>query len=170
MAADVPGAGDAVSLGALRAALVRAGFTAERIEERLGTNELSARPIETAVHLRRLEENDDFSTFARLFLLDDAVSFELVEEAAMPLGVEGLEALGLVSAAGGDVRARVRLVPHGDYLVASDPGPEAGADVPFDHVPGIQAPSVTLAKLAVRRRCGLALDLGTVCGVQGLLR
>jgi methylase of polypeptide subunit release factors len=67
------------------------------------------------------------------------------------------------------VRARVRLVPHGDYYVASDAGPESGADVPFDHVPGIQAPSVTLAKLAVRNRCGRALDLGTGCGIQALL-
>jgi predicted RNA methylase len=169
MAADVPDSGDLASLGALRAALVRAGFTAERIEERLGTNELSARPIETAVHLRRLAEDDDFSTLARLFLLDDAVPVELVAEAAMPLGVEGLEALRLVSVTGGDARARVRLVPHGDYFVASDAGPEAGADVPFDHVPGVQAPSVTLAKLAVRRPCGRALDLGTGCGIQALL-
>src|SRR6266487_375216 len=105
MAADVPGTGDVVSLRALRAALMRAGFTAERVEERLGTHELSARPLETAVHLRRLDESDDFSTLARLFLLDDAIPFELVEEAAAPIGVEGLQTLGLVSAAGGHVRA-----------------------------------------------------------------
>ena len=67
------------------------------------------------------------------------------------------------------MRALVRLVPHGDYYIASDAGPESGADVPFDHVPGIQAPSVTLAKLAVRRPCLYALDLGTGCGIQALL-
>jgi methylase of polypeptide subunit release factors len=63
----------------------------------------------------------------------------------------------------------VRLVPHGDLYVASDAGPESGGDVPFDHVPGIQAPSVTLAKLAVRTPCARALDLGTGCGIQALL-
>ena len=36
-------------------------------------------------------------------------------------------------------------------------------------MPGIQAPSVTLAKLAVRRRVVRALDLGTGCGIQALL-
>jgi methylase of polypeptide subunit release factors len=60
-------------------------------------------------------------------------------------------------------------VPHGDYYVASDAGPESGADVPFEHVPGIQAPSVTLAKLAVRRASPRVLDLGTGCGIQALL-
>ena len=38
-----------------------------------------------------------------------------------------------------------------------------------DFVPGIQSPSVTLAKLAVRRRIRRALDLGTGCGIQALL-
>ena len=36
-------------------------------------------------------------------------------------------------------------------------------------MPGIQSPSVTLAKLAVRRRVQKALDLGTGCGIQALL-
>jgi len=166
---DVPDGSDAATLRALCAALERAGFTAERIEERLGTHELSSRPIDTAVHLRRLEARDAFSTLARLFLLGAEVQAELVAEAAAPLSVEELEAIGLVAAAAGSVRARVRLVPHGDYYVTSDAGLESGADVPFDHVPGIQAPSVTLAKLAVRRRCGRALDLGTGCGIQALL-
>ncbi|TML88941.1 MAG: methyltransferase [Actinobacteria bacterium] len=169
MASNVPGGGDERALPAVRAALERAGYTSERIEGRLGTDELSSRPIDTAVHLRRLGESDDFSTLARLFLLGDAVEAERLEKAAAPVPIEELSALGLVSAAQGRVRARVRLVPHGDYYVASDAGPESGLDVPFDHVPGIQAPSVTLAKLAVRNRGGHALDLGTGCGIQALL-
>ena len=44
-----------------------------------------------------------------------------------------------------------------------------GAETSFDFVPGIQSPSVTLAKLAVRRRVAAALDLGTGCGIQALL-
>jgi methylase of polypeptide subunit release factors len=169
MAADLPDAGDGTALLALRAALERADFTAERVEERLGTHELSSRPLDTAVHLRRLDEDDAFSTLTRLFLLGDAVEAGRVEAVTSPVGIEGLARLRLVTVEGESVRALVRLVPHGDYYVASDAGQESGADVPFDHVPGIQAPSVTLAKLAVRRHCGSALDLGTGCGIQALL-
>lgn len=168
-AADVPDRHDGVALAGLRVALERAGYTAERVEERLGTHELSSRRVDTAVHLRRLDGTDAFSTLARLFLLGDDVEVERVERAVAPLWAEQLSALRLVAAADGRMRALVRLVPHGDYYVASDTGPESGADVPFDHVPGIQAPSVTLAKLAVRRSCACALDLGTGCGIQALL-
>jgi methylase of polypeptide subunit release factors len=169
MAAGVPDSGGRALLGDLRSAFVRAGYRAERVEDRLGTYELSSRPIETAVHRRRLEGGDGFATFSRLFLLGDVVPVAVVEEAIAPLRIGQLEALRLVCTEGGGVRAVVRLVPHGDYYVASDAGPESGADVPFDHVPGIQAPSVTLAKLAVRSPCAAALDLGTGCGIQALL-
>jgi hypothetical protein len=51
MPADVPEGHDRVALEELRRVLERAEYTAERIEERLGTHELSSRPIDTAVHL-----------------------------------------------------------------------------------------------------------------------
>ena len=168
-APDVPERRDGVALAGLHVAFERAGYTAERVEERLGTHELSSRQVDTAVHLRRLGEGDDFSTLARLFLLGDDVEVDRVEQAVAPLWTEQVASLGLVEAVDGKMRALVRLVPHGDYYVASDAGLESGADVPFDHVPGIQAPSVTLAKLAVRRPCLYALDLGTGCGIQALL-
>jgi methylase of polypeptide subunit release factors len=169
MPTDVPDGRDGTALAGLRVAFERAGYTAERVEERLGTHELSSRPIDTAVHLRRVDGTDDFSTLARLFLLGDDVEVERVERAVAPLWTEQLAALRLLVERNGRMRALVRLVPHGDYYVASDAGPESGTDVPFDHVPGIQAPSVTLAKLAVRRACARALDLGTGCGIQALL-
>ena len=167
--ASPPVADDRATLAELREALARAGFTAERIERELGTHELSSRPSELALHRRRLKSDDAFSTLARLFLVGEAVDAELVDAATSSLGVDGLERLGLVSSDGSAVRADVRLVPHGEYYVASDSGREAGADVPYDHVPGIQAPSVTLAKLAVRRSCARAADVGTGCGIQALL-
>lgn len=60
-------------------------------------------------------------------------------------------------------------MPHGDYYLASDLAGASLADAPPDWVPGVQAPSVTLAKLAVRRTAATALDLGTGCGIQALL-
>ncbi len=164
-----PEAADAATLRALRDALRRAEYTAERVEETLGTHELSSRTTDTAVHLRRLRAGEAFSTLARLFLLGAEVETDPLAEATAPVPVAWLERAGLLTTEGGRARAAVRLVPHGDYYLASDGGRESGADVPYDHVPGVQAPSVTLAKLAVRRPCARAADVGTGCGIQALL-
>jgi Methyltransferase small domain len=83
-----------------------------------------------------------------------------------PPALDRLVALGVLSSEGGRVRATVRLLPHGDYYVASD---LSGGEPSPDWVAGIHAPSVTLAKLAVRRSVEAALDLGTGCGIQALL-
>ncbi|MBN9610961.1 MAG: methyltransferase [Actinobacteria bacterium 69-20] len=71
------------------------------------------------------------------------------------------------------IRAAVDIRPHADeersYLVVSDfdsdsrPGP-----VRRDHVLGIGAASVTLARAVIRRPVDRVLDLGTGCGIQAL--
>jgi SAM-dependent methyltransferase len=157
---------DRRALEQLRRALERADFTVERIEATLGVGEFSASPGEAAVHRRRLVGDDPFSTTARLFVLGDALDVSRVEAALRPLTLDRLAALGLLSREGERVRATVRLLPHGDYYVASDLS--AGEPSP-DWVAGIHPPSVTLAKLAVRRPVDVALDLGTGCGIQALL-
>lgn len=156
-------------LEALRDALARASFTAEEIEERLGTHELSTRSVDRAVHLRRLEGDEPFATLGRLFLLGARVDSGRLAAALAPAEPSRLEELGLVTLDGSEAVAAVRLAPHGDYVVASDADPHPGEETPFDYVPGIQSPSVTLAKLAVRRPVARALDLGTGCGIQALL-
>jgi hypothetical protein len=166
MPAEPPSAEDGEALDALRRALESADYTVEGIEERLGTNELSLRPIDTAVHLRRLRD-DPFGTLARLFLLGESVQADRLAAAVTPLDVARLAETGLIERAGASISATARLAPHGEYYVASDGGTEA--TTPFDFVPGIQSPSVTLAKLAVRRRVRRALDVGTGCGIQALL-
>jgi Methyltransferase small domain len=160
-----PAAPDRPTAAALRASLESAGYTVERIEEELGVGEFSGHPAEAAVHLRRLGTDDAFATLARLFLLGAVVP---EGDAGEVLPVAQVERLGLLERDGASLRATVRLVPHGDYFVASDragSGPVEAAD----WVPGIQAPSVTLAKLAVRLKVVRALDLGTGCGIQALL-
>jgi Methyltransferase small domain len=163
---EPPKADNGDALVALRRALESGGFTVEGIEARLGTTELSLRAIDTAVHLRRLED-DPFGTFARLFLLGAPVDLDRLAAALAPLEVATLADIGLLELGGATASATARLAPHGDYYIASDGG--AGSDSSFEFVPGIQAPSVTLAKLAVRRRVLRALDVGTGCGIQALL-
>jgi methyltransferase family protein len=160
-------AGDGRTYAELRASLAAADFTAERIESTFGTHALSARRSETAVYVRRLGD-DAFSSLARLFLLGVAVERRAAEAALAPFELAALVDLGLARVSGSIARAAVRLVPHGEYLVASDVQPETG-DLPADFVAGIQAPSVMLAKLVVRRAVRSALDLGTGCGIQALL-
>jgi Methyltransferase small domain len=153
----------------LRVALDQGGLTVERLEETLGTHELSARAADTLVQARRLVGDDPFSALARLFVVGVPIRTAAAVEAVAPLTVEALERLGLVRVDGDEVQPLVRLVPHGDYYLCSDLHYGGEADAPSDYVPGIQAPSVTLAKLAVRRPTETALDLGTGCGIQALL-
>jgi len=102
-----PEAADAASLSALRDALRRADYDAERVEAELGTHELSSRPLDTAVHLRRLRD-DAFSTLARLFLLGAEVDAERLAEATAPVEVAWLGRSGLPATGGAGARACVR--------------------------------------------------------------
>ena len=163
---SAPPVADAQSLANLRAVLERADFTTERIDATLGVGELSAAPGETAIHRRRLAGDDAFSTIARLFLLGDGVEASLVDAALSPVTLDSIAALGLFERERDRVRATVRLLPHGDYYLASD---HIAAEPSADWVAGIHAPSVTLAKLALRRPVDATLDLGTGCGIQALL-
>ena len=163
---STPPVADGRSLADLRSTLERADFTTERIEASLGVGELSAAPGETAVHGRRLAGDDAFSTIARLFLLGDTVEASLVDAAFAPASLDSMAALGLFETERDGVRATSRLLPHGDYYLASD---HIAVEPSADWVAGIHAPSVTLAKLAVRRSVEATLDLGTGCGIQALL-
>jgi hypothetical protein len=159
-----PADGDALEM--LRRALESNDFTVEGIEEKLGASELSLRPIDTAVQLRRLGD-DAFGTLASVFLFGAAADANRLASVIAPLELTRLADAGLLVISGGQVSATARLAPHGDYYIASDGSAESYTW--RDFVPGIQSPSVTLAKLAVRRRIPRALDLGTGCGIQAIL-
>jgi len=162
----IPRPDDARALADLRRALAGAGYTTEAIEDRLGGGRLASSPADIALHLRRLSDGDPFSALARLFLLGLPLS---ESEAESVLGGERLRSLRAAGWLEGDraVQASIKLVPHGDLLVASD----LDADGPTgpDWVAGMHPPSVTLAKLTVRRRIGRALDVATGNGIQALL-
>ena len=74
--------------------------------------------------------------------------------------------MGWLEASGDGVRATLKLVPHGDLLLASDRDDDS---VDAQWVAGIHPPSVTLAKLTVRKPVARALDTGTGNGIQALL-
>ena len=77
------------------------------------------------------------------------------------------EALGLMGVADGLARGLVRLVPHGDIVLAS--GPPGSRWDPCRLCRRPASAVVTLADLTIRRPVGTALDVGTGCGIQALL-
>ena len=154
----------------LRAALDRAGYRADAVHTALAAEgDGSPSLADLPVHLRRLPRGTPLTTLVTLFLLCEPVAAGDLAAALDPLPVERLERLGLVERRGGAVVACLRLVPFGDLVLACDRSDETPGEVDVDFVAGVHAPSITLAKLAVRRRVEATLDLGTGLGVQALL-
>jgi tRNA1(Val) A37 N6-methylase TrmN6 len=159
---------DAEGIEELRAALDRAGYRIEQIEDVLQVERLSSRPADIALQLRRLPPSGPFPALVRLFLLGAAVSRADAEAAFAPLPVERLVGMGVLEERSGDeIRGAIKLVPHGGVLIASDHERD-GEPVAEDVVAGVHPPSVVLAKLAVWLPVERALDVGTGNGIQAL--
>jgi len=109
-------------------------------------------------------DSSPFSTLLTLFWFGAALEASRAEAALEPLRLADLETLGVADVRDGHVRPRCVIRPAEGLLVASDlPGGQA--DLVLGNVPA----SETLARLTVRRPARRALDLGSGCGVQGLL-
>jgi Methyltransferase small domain len=164
---SAPRLDDGDTLEALRARLAETGYTTEGIEETLGGGRISFARADVAVHTRRLRADEPFSELVKLFLLGLPLPAADAEAALRPIDPGALERSGWLEGCDGGVRATVKLVPHGDLLVASDR--DADGPTGSDWVAGIHPPSVTLAKLTVRHAVARALDVGTGNGIQALL-
>jgi SAM-dependent methyltransferase len=144
---------------ALARALQAAGFDAAAHRQVLGAGSAAAQARVADLPL-------PLAAALRLFVLGEPVEVPTATAALGELGVEGAVALGVVALEGRNLRPAVRIVPHDVLLVASDlPSDEPAPD----HVAAAHGPSLTLARLTVRRHVQAALDLGTGNGVQALL-
>jgi hypothetical protein len=103
----------------------------------------------------------------RLFLLGLTLGTDEAKGALGAIDPVALERAGWLEACAGGMRATLKLVPHGDLLIASDRDTEGPTG--SDWVAGMHPPSVTLAKLTVRRPVTRALDVGTGNGIQAFL-
>ncbi len=142
----------------IRNSLIAAGFDEAAVERALGSA-----PNAEAMRLsvRTVSADDPAAILVRLFVLGEAV-----EEASLPMPIEGLVANGLLEREAGFVRAPVRLTPHDGLHLAHD-GVERVRET--EYVTGVNAAALTLASLTVRQQARRVLDLGTGCGIQALL-
>ncbi|NHC15755.1 methyltransferase [Motilibacter sp. E257] len=165
---------------ALRAAFVRAGYTADAVLELLGPAAQAALERNEGVPARRRTSRPEvaglpLTTLVRLFLLQQPVP---ETEAAAALPLDAAVAGGLVTLVDGQVRAELDIRPYGAddapgdgwYVVGDLDSRLDGTarEVRRDHVLGVGGASATLAQITPRDRVGRALDLGTGGGVQAL--
>jgi len=162
---------DRPALSRLRASLDRAGYTGTNVQRTLRTDRhYTAQPGEVIVFERRLAGNSPIETLTRLFLIGTTVSAGDVDASLPDLPQGELERLGLVEAVPGGLRSTLRIVPHGDVMIACDRNyyldePNDSPDV----ATGVSSPSTLLADLTVRLEVDRALDLGAGTGIQSIL-
>jgi hypothetical protein len=175
---------DPAAIAELGATLSAAGFSGEGVRAALGSEgidtwpkkdahtgaaTLLARSVDIPLYERRLAGIEPLGTIVKLLVLDAPVPVDEARRAFAPLPLERVEALGVVEIGGGEARARVRVVPHDELLIASDRRTQGEGDSRPDHVAGVHGPSLTLSHLTVRRPVESALDVGTGGGIQAIL-
>lgn len=168
---SLPVAVDKAALGEVRAALGAAGYTVDNVRQAMRTDHTQpANPGEVIVFEHRLAGRTPVETLIRLFLIGSTVPPEDVEASLPDIGLLRLQDLGLVASADGGVRSTVRIVPHGDIVLASDRGYYGDRDShAADFVGGVTSPAILLADMTTRKQVARALDLGTGGGIQALL-
>lgn len=171
---------DPALVAALRADLTAAGYTADAVRDAWGP--LADEAIGHGLHGPALaalgERTDALAVLCRVLFLGASAPADAVDAALAALGADGLAALGLADRDGDIVRATALVRPQdfadarggGQWWIASDLDEAAiGGPLPTGHVLGVGGASLTLAGLQLPGHAGVALDLGTGCGIQALL-
>jgi SAM-dependent methyltransferase len=158
------------AIAGFAAVLRAADYSVRGVRTAIGAGTtVSISPADVPVLKSRLEDDPALVRLIELFLLGVSVPPGEAEAALAPLSLDSLAAAGLIESDGTAVRARVRVLPYEDLLVACDRDPGLDERLERDHVGGIHASTVLLALLTPRRRVDRALDIGCGCGFQALL-
>jgi methylase of polypeptide subunit release factors len=158
---------DARLLARLRKALTAKGYAGDAVRDTLGRVTVGA-PADVVTADRALARSP-LGTLVRLFVLARPAARAEAEAALDPVTLDEAVTAGLVDADGDEVRARVRLEPVGDLLIASDHAAVAlGRPVGADHVLGAHLDTHRLAHLALDHDVERTFELGTGCGVVAL--
>lgn len=156
---------DTAAARILGEALRSVGYSEVGVGRLLGDEAYSADREDAPVFERRLPRTN-LATLLRAFFLQLPVP---VKDALAALGRRGVDALTATALAevGNEIVPRVRILPVGKLLVASD-GYVKGGEPP-DYVAAYTPTSRVCDALTPRHRVARALDVGTGSGAQALL-
>ncbi|HVA29809.1 MAG TPA: methyltransferase [Gaiellaceae bacterium] len=158
---------DTAAARALGEALRRVDYSEDGVCRLLGDDAYSIDADDAEVRDRRLPDSR-LGIVVRTFFLQLPVPVEALAHAIGRRGVEALQATALAEV-GDEVLSRVRILPVGDLLVASDGDTSYQGDDPPDYVSAYTPTSKLCDSLTPRPRVERALDVGTGSGVQALL-
>lgn len=154
----------------LRRVLEDAGYTESSLAETAPLNNITGRPSDIAVVMRRTAEASSYNSLVRLFLTGCALPEIEARVAVAPMELEALLSVGLLKRGAEGIQAQAALLPFAGLLLARDFSPEfTGRPSPRNYVPGVGIASHVVANLTVRRQVESALDLGSGLGVQAIL-
>lgn len=143
-------------------------YTDRGIVEALGLDKNSPLRTSDPNLIRRTVGGSRLETLVRLFLLSVPVEVEAARRAVQPMDLEPWVNAGLIHVRDGWVTAHLRLTPFKHLVLAHD-FQRASSATPPDFVMGVGAATRTLSSTTIRKRCNLALDLGTGSGVLAFL-
>lgn len=154
---------------ACRGVLRDAGYDDGEIKRHLKVESIEeARKLGRTALLARTASGSALDTLIRVLLCGQEVGAEAFERAVGPMDPGAWVGAGLVERDGEGVRALLALTPLSGKIFVSDLPVRSGVRPAPDYVMGAASSSMTLANISVRRRAGVAMDLGTGCGVQAV--
>lgn len=154
----------------LRSVLAAANYHESGVRDLLKLEDFpSLRGGDLPLLLHRTARSRPLDTLIRLFLMERPVDRKEAEKAFLPFDLEALVQMDILAVHSDTVEARIKLLPFQGLLIAFDRERYLQETAAADYVMGIGRSSITLANLTVRRSSRATLDLGTGCGIQGLL-
>ena len=153
-----------------REVFARANYSEEGLRETLGTADLLwTAPSEIPASLRRTRAGTPLDTLIRLFFLGLPVDEDAARRAVEPVPLEAWARANLLTVRDGQATPLVKALPYQGLLVVADMPSRIRSGSAEDFVLGVSKSSVLLAHTVVPIRVGTTLDLGTGCGILGLL-
>ena len=152
--------------------LLNAEYTEPGLATKLGRRPiLSVGAVDLPPWLRLTHQLSPSDALIRLFLMGKSVPLDVAERAVAPMALDRWIDAGLLAPEQGDntVAPQFKLLPIGGLILASDTPHRWTHDARPDFVmaPGIT--TVELAHATLRKPSKRTLDVGTGCGVLGLL-
>ncbi|MEN6318725.1 MAG: class I SAM-dependent methyltransferase [Syntrophaceae bacterium] len=158
-------------ISGVRDVLVAVDFSTSGILRHMGVEESPPIiPQEMPRLFRLTQQCTPLDCFIRLFLMRQEMEMDAFRAAIAPMSVESWRQLGLIRADDNTVTAPLMIVPFKELLVAFDTSSlTASQEMTPNQVLGVGLATRTLLNATIRKQVDAILDIGTGCGIQGLI-